>query len=407
MDNSRPQAVIFAEVPESLTRLCGVSLLERLLRILRRLDFTETIVASSTPEKIRAAIEPPTWARRGLQVRMVLPNELNFREATRLLLLPGNFYCDPRLIGALLRAPQSAQLVDSDPPELVRPLLADCCHDGHDCVSGAAIVTPNELESIAKGRLMAIDAAALPSYLPGMRRHVRPVFFPAPTAERRSRAKRIIFDSAQKGTLDLPAILQSPVEDWVLHWLCWTPITPNQITFFGFIVALLGTMLFASGHPAWGMIPALAIGVIDGLDGKQARVKVETTPSGKWEHCLDFVFETSWWAALAYWFQRSGQLPGAWSYFGIILGAGLVDLLAKLVAYLRLGCELDDYSSFDRSFRLISARRDIYLWSLAVSLLFGAAARTYTLCAWWGVITASVHVMRALMIVTQVKPRSR
>src|SRR5689334_22701805 len=106
MKHKRPQAVIFAEAPEALIKLCGVSLLERLLRILRRLDFTEAIVASSTPDKIYQAIEPPTWARRGLQVRMASPNEINFRGMTRLLVLPGNFYCDARLINALLHAPE-------------------------------------------------------------------------------------------------------------------------------------------------------------------------------------------------------------------------------------------------------------------------------------------------------------
>jgi 1L-myo-inositol 1-phosphate cytidylyltransferase / CDP-L-myo-inositol myo-inositolphosphotransferase len=405
--NVRPQAVILAEAPGALTMLCGVSLLERLLRILRRFDFTETIVVSSTPEAIYSAIEPPTWARRGLQVRMVLPNEINFREMTRLLVLPGNLYCDPRLIEALLQAPRSAQLVDSDPPESVRPLLADCRRDGSDCVSGAKIVAPNELESLAKVDLVAIDAAVVPSYVVGMRRDIRPVFFPAPAAAHQALARRIIFDTAQKGTLDIPAILQSPVEDWVLQGLCRTLITPNQITLFGFIVALLATVLFASGYLAWGMIPALAIGVIDGLDGKQARVKIETTAGGKWEHPLDFVFETSWWAALAYWFQRSGQLSGAWWFFGLILGSHIVDLLGKLVARIRIGRELDDYTPFDRAFRLIGARRDIYIWSLAVGLLFGAAASTYVLCAWWGVITASVYMIRALMILARGKTSTR
>jgi phosphatidylglycerophosphate synthase len=405
MKNGRPQAVIFAEAPEALTELCGVSLLERLLRILRRLDFTETIVASSRPEQIRAAIEPPTWARRGLQVQVTLPNELNFRAGTRLLVLPGNFYCDARLIDALLSAPGSAQLVDSEPPESVRPLLSGCHQNGKGFVSGAAIVTPDELASLGKGELSAIDAVAVPAYVRGMRRHVRTVFFPAPTAERQSRAKRLLINSAQKGTLDIPAILHSKIENLILRWVCRTSITPNQITFFGFVVALLAAVLFARGHLAWGMIPALATGVIDGVDGKQARVKVETTPSGESEHLVDFVFEMSWWVALAYWFQRSGQLPAAWWFFALILGAEIVDLLAKLVAYLWTHCPLDDYTPFDRWFRLIGARRDIYIFAIAVGLLFGAAAQTYALCAWWGVITAGIHTLRALMIMMRPKRR--
>jgi phosphatidylglycerophosphate synthase len=407
MGNARPQAVIFAEAPEALIGLCGVSLLERLLRILRRHDFTETIVASSTPEEICAAIEPPTWARRGLRVRMVSPNEINFAEMTRLLVLPGNFYCDSRLIGALLTAPKSAELVDSNPPESVRPLLTNCRQNGNGCISGAAIIAPEELELLARGKLRALDAAALPTYVRGMRRNVRPVFFPAPTPERQDRAKRIVFDTAQKWTLDIPAIVHAPIENWILRGLCRTSITPNQISLLGFVVALLATALFAGGHLGWGMIVALAVGVIDGLDGKQARVKIESTPSGEWEHILDFVFEMSWWAALAYWFEQSAQLPGAWWYFGLIMGAEIVGLLAKLIAYLRIDRALDDYSPFDRIFRLIGARRDIYIFALVVGLLLGAAAPTYMLCAWWGAITAGVYVIRALMVNLQAKPQTR
>jgi len=407
MEIARPQAVILAEAPEALARLCGVPLLERLLRILRRLDFTEAIVVSSTPDQIRNAIEPPTWARRGLEVRMVLRNEIKLREMTRLLVLPGNFYYDPRLIRELLRAPGSAQLVDSNPPERVRGLLAACAQNGRGCISGAAIVWPEELDSIPSGKLTAIDAAAIASYVPSMRRKVRPVFFPAPKEEQQALAKRVVFDTAQKGTQDIPAIFHSPVEDWVLHGLCLTSITPNQITAFGFIVAMLGAVLFAGGHLWWGMIPALAVGVIDGLDGKQARVKVETTPNGHWEHYLDFVFETSWWAALAYWFQRSGQLPGAWSFFGLIVGSELIGALAKQLVLLRIGRTLDDSSPFDRMFRLIAARRDIYIWAIAVSLFVGAAAQTYAYCACWGVITAGVYVIRALMTLARVKRQTR
>ena len=399
MESARPQAVIFAEAPKALTQVCGVSLLERLLRILRRLDFRQATIVSSTPDRLRNALEPPTWARRGLEAQIVLPNEINFRKMKRLLILPGDFYYDPRLIGALLNSPRSAQLIDSAPPSSIRPLLVDCRSNGSGWLSGAAVLAPSELESLAKGELGALDAANVPAYVRGMRRHVRPVFFPAPTAERQSLAKRIVFDSAQKGTLDIPAILQSPVEDWVLHGLCRTTITPNQITLFGFVVAMGAAALFATGHLWWGMIPALAIGVIDGLDGKQARVKVETTPSGHWEHCLDFVFEMSWWSALAWWFQRSGQLPSAWGYWGLIVGSELVDLLAKLVAHQRLNCALDDYAPFDRAFRLIAARRDVYLWTIAVGLLFGAAAQAYAFCAWWGVFRSVVHVVRTLMVV--------
>jgi phosphatidylglycerophosphate synthase len=412
MKPARPEVVIFAEAPEALTELCGVGLLERLLRILVRLGIEQTIVVSSTPEAIRAAIEPASRARQGLATRVLLPNEFAPAGTGRLLVLPGNCYLDARLLRALLEAERSAILIDSNPPPLVRPLLAGCRRDpqrGFD--SGVALLVPNEFESwksrSPQSSWEAIDAANVSSYIRGMRRHIRPVFFPAPSSDNRAAAERVIFDTGQNGTLDIPAILHAPAENFVLRGLCRTEITPNQITGFGFLLGTVAAVLFATGHLGWGMILALVFGVIDGLDGKQARIKIETTPSGKWEHHLDFVIETSWWATLAFCFQRSGQLSQAWWYFAVIVSAGIIDQLAKQSAQRRIPCLLDDFSPFDRFVRLIGARRNIYLWSLGVGLLFGVAARTYALCACWGVITAGVHAVRALVVAAREKSSSR
>jgi phosphatidylglycerophosphate synthase len=383
--------VIFANAPEALTELCGVSLLERQLRILQRLGFDRATIVSETPEEIFSAIEPPSWARAKLKTEIVSRGQFQSRERT--LFLPGNIYCDARLIGALAECKAEGALVDSAPPNELLPLLAA------GFSSGAAVAASyDSLDNVP-----IVDAAQVPSYVRSMRRNLRPVFFPAPSVELRRAAERIVLDTGQNGVLDIPAIVQSPIETWIMRWLCGTSITPNQISIFNLVVAFIATGFFATGHLWLGMIPALAVGVIDGLDGKQARVKIETSAAGKWEHHLDLVYEISWWAALAFWFQRSAQLPHAWLWFFIIIVAEAIDQLAKYIAQLRIEPLLDDYSPFDRLVRLIGARRDIYLWSLGVGLMLGAAASTYRLCAIWGMITAAIHSVRAVMIVARSK----
>jgi phosphatidylglycerophosphate synthase len=245
-----------------------------------------------------------------------------------------------------------------------------------------------------------VDAAEVPAYIRSMRRSIRPVFFPAPSPELRADAERLVLDTGQNGTLDIPAIVHAPIETWIVKWICRTSITPNQITVFGLVVGAAATILFASGYLWWGVLAALALGVIDGLDGKQARVKIETTQTGEWEHILDAFVEASWWAALAFWFFRSGQLPNAWLLFALIIVAEVVDQLAKRTAHKHIDRLLDDFSPFDRFVRRIGARRQIYIWMLTIGLLLNAPARAYELCAWWGAITAAVHVVRAGMIVT-------
>ncbi|MDQ6938924.1 MAG: CDP-alcohol phosphatidyltransferase family protein [Verrucomicrobiota bacterium] len=393
----RMEVVIFANAPEALTELCGVSLLERQLRILQRLGFEHAMIVSETPNEISAAIEPPTWARSGLATQIISRGELQMRERT--LFLPGNIYCDARLIRSLTECAGECVLVDSNPPNELLPLLATAENDSRGFVSGAAVATNYD----SLGDAAVIDAAKVPAYITGMRRTLRPVFFPAPSAELRPLAKTIVLDTGQNGTLDIPAIIQSPIETWVMRRLCRTSITPNQISFLNLVVALIAAAFFAAGYLWVGMIFALTIGVLDGLDGKQARIKIETTKAGKWESYLDLIYEISWWASLAFYFQRSGQLPYAWFYFLLIMAGEALDQLAKHTARQRIDRLLDDYSPFDRFVRLIAARRDVYLWSLAIALALGAAPLTYRLCAFWGLVSAGVHWLRAALIVARSK----
>src|SRR5438477_9952252 len=142
-----------------------------------------------------------------------------------------------------------------------------------------------------------------------MRRRVRPVGVPAPPEQNRRAAERIILDAAQRGTLDLPAYFHAPIETGIISLLCKTRITPNQITIGGFVIGCSATAAFALGRVGLGILAALIFGIVAGLDGKQSRVKIETTELGKWEHHLDDLLEYSWWTAIAFQLWRSGLFP--------------------------------------------------------------------------------------------------
>jgi hypothetical protein len=55
--------VLVGDAPEALIELCGVNLLERLLRILQRLGFRHAIVCSTTPELVGTELAKRSWAR--------------------------------------------------------------------------------------------------------------------------------------------------------------------------------------------------------------------------------------------------------------------------------------------------------------------------------------------------------
>ncbi len=419
-------AVIAAE-PEATVKLCGISCLERLLRNLQRLGSKCVTIISATPQTIELHLAARSWPRSelALKVRPQNGSEFSARDASEIsvddsgaanaptLIIDAGIYQDARLLKALMARQETAVLLDSDPPPTLLPLLET--HRRHEewWMCGAAIVAKPGLlgqredvplfaalfEAAAAGEVAVIDVNQQPTYLVDLRRDLRPLWFPAPQQpSQRGVAESLLLDAAQNGTLDLPAKVHAPIETWIIARLCKTRITPNQITFCTAIISILVAVLFACGKLPAATLLALAVGVLDGLDGKQARVKVETTKLGKGEHSLDYILELSWWAALAYHFTSTGQLPHAYWWLALLFGSDLIDRLAKVVVKKRTGRNLDDLAPFERFVRLIGGRRNIYIWILGCGLALGAADNGFVSLCWWGAVTAAVHTLRASWI---------
>jgi phosphatidylglycerophosphate synthase len=409
MENILP--ILIADPPEALIELCGVNLLERLLRILQRLGFRSAIVFSTTPEIIGAELAKRSWARDEIIVHVVsgaigplTPRHvLEQSPSERFLIVPANTYCDARLLAALCAKQSPAALVDSDPPEFAQSLIRNPC--------GPALVTRDFLfalspapffeelkKKIDNREIDIVDAAEEDDYIVNMRRRVRPLCFSAPPEQSRRVAERVILDSAQNGTLDLPAYIHGPIETAIISLLCKTRITPNQITIGGFVIGCSATAAFALGRVGLGIIAALIFGIVDGLDGKQSRVKIETTERGKWEHHLDYFIENSWWAAIAFALWRSGQFPNVFYFFALLVGSRLLHEFAKRRAKMAKGRLLDDVAPFDRAFRLIAARRNVYVWILACGFLLDAFPQSYAVICGWAAFSAAVHLARSIWI---------
>jgi phosphatidylglycerophosphate synthase len=410
MENILP--ILIADAPGALIELCGVNLLERLLRILQRLGFRRAIVFSTTPEIVGPELAKCSWAREQITVDLVsgaigpLTPQLVLEQSPseRFLIVPANIYCDTRLLAALCAKDSSAALVDSNPPEFARSLIRSPCGPAlvtRDFLFALSLAAPffEELkDKIDNRKIDILDAAAEDDYIVSMRRRVRPVCFPAPAEQNRRLAERIILDSAQNGTLDLPAYFHAPIETGIISLLCKTRITPNQITIAGFIIGCSATAAFALGRVGLGILAALLFGIVDGLDGKQSRVKIEMTERGEWEHHLDYLIENSWWVAIAFHLWRSGQFPNVFYFFALLIGSHLLDEFAKRRAKMAKGRLLDDITPFDRAFRLIAARRNVYVWILLGGFLLDAFPQSYAVICGWAAVSAAVHLVRSIWI---------
>jgi phosphatidylglycerophosphate synthase len=412
------ECIILADSPGALIELCGISVLERLLRTLQSCEVKNAIILSSTPDSIerhlrrvsrfRARVKCTIHARAsgpvtGNQVADVWPARTEYA-----LVLRGDTVFDARLLRILAAQSASTALVDLAIPAPLQGLVDSAPDVFHGKFCGASLLRQSAvsgqrapLEDVTRNGIecrdiAGLDAGAQPLYSRTMRRELRPFWFPAPSFVNKRAAERILLDSAQKGTLDFPAWVHAPIENLLISKLCRTSITPNQLTLFCNIIAWTATVLFATGHLVPGIILALIVGVLDGLDGKQARIKVEISKGGKLEHWFDGLFEISWWTALAYHFHSSGELPQAFWYLLLLLFAEGLDAIAKasiLFTYRKL---IDELGPFDRFVRFVGGRRNVYVWILALGLLLGAPAKAFITMAWWETATAAVHLPRAM-----------
>jgi phosphatidylglycerophosphate synthase len=416
------ECIVLADSPSALVQLCGISTLERLLRTLQRCGIEHATILTSTPEPIETELARVSWARAHLkltirtrlagavtleQIKDVWPS--NSAGTSLVLVVPADSVFDPRLLRLLISQQNPSALVDSGlRRRQLQTLIASAPDTARGKLCGPAVLTyewastQNSLfeeglrNGLERDGLVVVDVSALPLYYVSMRRKLRPYWFPAPSPANRKLAKRVLFDSIQKGTLDIPGLLHAPIETFLISRLCKTRITPNQLTLLCNVVAWAATILFAIGHLGWGLALALIVGVLDGLDGKQARLKVETTRRGKIEHWFDAVFEMSWWIALAWHFHVSGHLPAAFGYLCLLLVAEGVDGLAKGSVYFTTGKVIDELGAFERFVRLIGGRRNVYIWILTIGFLLGSPAKAFIVMAWLQVATAIVHLPSAI-----------
>jgi CDP-diacylglycerol---glycerol-3-phosphate 3-phosphatidyltransferase len=126
----------------------------------------------------------------------------------------------------------------------------------------------------------------------------------------------------------------------VVSLLAKTGITPDQLTWCGFIITLASAALAATGHlfaAGWVMLIA---GCFDMLDGALARRTNRVTKfGGVLDSTLDRLSESAvLLGIMAYFlFQSPSDLPGLWQWMALLAGLALV--FSFMVSYIRSRAE--------------------------------------------------------------------
>jgi 1L-myo-inositol 1-phosphate cytidylyltransferase / CDP-L-myo-inositol myo-inositolphosphotransferase len=209
-------------------------------------------------------------------------------------------------------------------------------------------------------------------------------------------AARRMLAATQKGGGDLLGRYLHPVpEDTMVRWLLPTPVTPNQITVLNILVAACATVLYARSWFVLGVLVTIPVGILDGVDGKLARIKLLFSRLGT---ILDGIFidklaQTAWVAAIGWGLYRLDHQP-LWLW--LVVGFLCTDNLIRAVDGLyTLRFKEEQMIHFPR-FRTIRAGRNTYVLILMVAALFNSPAGALWALVGWGAVTVLVRAVHLL-----------
>lgn len=214
-----------------------------------------------------------------------------------------------------------------------------------------------------------------------------------------------LYDKSYKGITDLVTKWWWPLPArGVVRRCAAANITPNMVTGFGWVLTIFAGLAFYYGELILGLSAAWLMTFLDTVDGKLARVTLQSSKIGHlMDHGLDIVHPPIW-----YWCWAIGLGVSQISFMGISLSV-LNWVWVMLAAYVGgrifeglFQLLFNDISIFcwkpiDSFHRLVTARRNPCIIMLSVAVLIASPELGFMWVVAWSVISTLVLAIRFLM----------
>ncbi len=385
------QAVLFKSVGQEWWWLGGMSLLERNLRLLASAGCETVLILHPADSPLPLLVVP-----RPLGVTV---------EAAEVTVSPAN----PLAVLHSLEFPDHDPLFFFDANLLLDPLVLDALKQRTPpCFLVSANGSPNHLvwrvgwltqEAIAAGQAAVQHADQL--LLTSVERsdgalssEGAPYCVKITGKDDLPRGWKLLIDRASKRPADvMEKYAVPPIENWIVRKLCETAVTPNVVTLLALAVALSAASLFYEGWFLLALACAWVATVLDGVDGKLARVKLMTSSIGRLGQMTGFFHESAWYVAWAAYLARAYD-PVAWEVgTALAICNGCDQALTAAFTQFR-GKPLSAMSRFDHWVNVFGGQRRTYLAMLLIGFLVGMPLLAFQVVLWWAVVTVFLHLGR-------------
>ena len=241
------------------------------------------------------------------------------------------------------------------------------------------------------------DIMKIDPYMPSMRKEMTPFWIDIDTKDDITRAEKVLIEGACKGRNDLLATyVNKPIENFIVKHVAPSSITPNQITIITNLIAYLSSFLFLKGYLLYASLITFVVSFMDGVDGKLSRVKLASSHIGKMEHAFDFLFEHSWYVALAIYLSNTfGAMPILLSTF-ILFFDGFSNYCGSAFGKAIKSRPLQDYGRIEQLFRKFDGRKNSYIIFILIGVLLNAPFYSLAVITFWSCISALFYCVRTM-----------
>jgi phosphatidylglycerophosphate synthase len=308
-----------------------------------------------------------------------------------ILLLNGSFLFEVRTLLGLLSRRNSLLRYQQD--GIVAAAIVDAANldAARACMAGQDDTAFPPLESLTPNDLTAFNEALRSAQTP---------FLEPVSQERKAELETRLYGNAYRGITDLVTkfLWPRPAKKAV-HLAATLGLSPNMVTTVGLLLTLAACYLFLNGQYFAGLLAGWLMTFLDTVDGKLARVTIQSSKFGHlYDHLIDLFHPPFWYI---YWgMSLSGLEPvlgfsQGQMYWLIVIGYVLGRIVEGIFPLLG-NCTIFTWKPFDAWFRLVTARRNPCLIILTVSAIIGRPDWGFIAVTFWTVLTTIVLMLRLL-----------